>query len=369
MSRIDAIRFGCVQYDKGRPDLVWGRHRIRHAAIVAMVRSSDGAVGLGTAWAQPGDETCFAPAARAALADLVLGADTDLPFRSARAVTDHAHASGTGRAAAIVEMALFDLAGRTLEVPTYQLLGLKRREIPSYVISAEEFCFVDQTQFTELAQRYVEAGFRACKFHLWGDRKRDIAACRAIRSTVGPDIVLMLDAVSRYGREDALAVGRAIAELGFQRFEDPISPDDRAGYRWLAPRLDVPVVVNDALRWSVHDCAEAARESTVQGFRFDVGRAGLTQGLAFAAVAEAHGAELDMTGFSPRPGLEACFALSLSATTSRWFEHHEALGLDDVPGLAAGFSVTDGVARPSGRPGLGYEVDHAELDRYCTWLD
>ncbi|MGA0594077.1 enolase C-terminal domain-like protein [Enterovirga sp. CN4-39] len=367
MPVIESLRIGCAVYDRGRPDLVWGTGRFRHAALVALVRSDCGAFGVGISWAHLGDEAGYPGSAQTALAEVVVGQDVTVPFASSSLVTSRAHGLGYGRAAAVVEAALFDLAGRRLGVPTHHLLGAKRRELPSYVISAEEFSFTEVAQFVDLAHRYVEAGFRACKFHLWGERDRDLAACEAIRLALGPDIGLMLDPVGRYGRDDALAVGRAIGELGFIRYEDPLSPLDPAGYRWLAPRIDVPIVVNESLRWSPSECGEAARAGAAQGFRLDVGRSGFTLGLSFASAAEANGAELDVAAFAPRGGLEACIAMSLAATTSRWFEHHEAVGLDEVPGVAPGFEIAGGLARTKDRPGLGCEIDLPELERHCVW--
>lgn len=369
MSRIESLRLGLVTYDRGRSDLFWGANRFRFAALVALVRSDDGAWGIGSSWAQPGDEAGYHRSAQAALSGLLAGAAADLPHASAKQMSQAAHGLGFARAAAVVEAAIYDLAGRILAVPAYQLLGAKRRQLPSYVISAEEFAFTEISQFVELAHRYATSGFRACKFHLWGERDRDIAACQAIRAAVGPNMALMLDPAGRYGRDDALSVGRAIGDLGFIRFEDPLPPGDVAGYRWLAHRIDVPLVVNESLRWSPAECTEMAREGLAQGFRLDVGRSGFTQGQVFGSAAESSGAELDVAAFAPRGGLEACFAMSLSIATSRWFEHHKAVGLDEVPGLGAGFAIDRGVATIHDRPGLGCEVDLAELDRHCSWAD
>jgi L-alanine-DL-glutamate epimerase-like enolase superfamily enzyme len=249
------------------------------------------------------------------------------------------------------------------------LLGCKRRSLPAYVISAEEFAYTSIAQFVDLAQRYVADGFRACKFHLWGEADRDIAACQAIRAAVGDEVKLMLDPASRYGRQEALRVAYAIEELGFVRYEDPLPPSDAAGYRWLSERVSIPLVVNETLRWNLEECAAAARAGTVQGFRLEIGRAGISHGLAMAAVAEANGVELDIAALAPRGGTELCLHFALSSAATRWFEHHEALTLDGVPGIAPAITVADGTARPVDRPGFGFEVDWAALDRHCTWIE
>jgi L-alanine-DL-glutamate epimerase-like enolase superfamily enzyme len=368
MSRITQLRFGYLNYEAGRKEVRWGAHRFRHGALVAQIRSDDGGTGFGIAWAHIDDEASYARAAQSALAATLLDADALAPSETGQACQRKAYDADVGRAASVVEMALWDLAGRLLEVPTYQLLGCTRRSLPAYVISAEEFSFRSTSQFVELAHRYLEAGFRACKFHLWGDPVRDVAACRAIRRAVGDDVQLMLDPASRYSRDDALRVAHAIEELGFIRFEDPLSPLDRAGYRWLAERVSVPLIVNESLRWGIEECAVAAHAGTVQGFRLEIGRAGIAHGQRLDAVAEANGAELDIASLAPRGGLDLCLHFGLAASSTRWFEHHEAIGLEEVPGLSSGLTVAEGIARPSDSAGFGFEVDGPELDRHCLWV-
>jgi L-alanine-DL-glutamate epimerase-like enolase superfamily enzyme len=363
LSRIASIKLGCVYYGDRRPALEWGGVRVAAEALVVLLRSDCGAFGLGVTWLGKLDARLSLAAADEVLAATLLGGTATLPFAAAARVA----ALGFDHVSAATEAALYDLAGRLLQVPAYHLLGARREQAPSYVISADEFSFTRPEQYVELAERYVQAGFRACKFHLWGDARRDVPVCAAIREAVGPDVALMLDPASRYGRQDALHVGRAIEELGFVRFEDPISMLDKSGYRWLSPRVNVPIFVNDSERWNIGNCAEAARDGLIQGLRFNVGRAGLVGGLAMGALAEATGVEFDVAGFAPRGGLEACLHLGLASQASRWFEHHELARLEEVPGIAPGYAIEAGTTVPSGRAGLGCDVDLAELESHCTW--
>jgi L-alanine-DL-glutamate epimerase-like enolase superfamily enzyme len=368
MSRISELWLGKVVYDNGRAPISFGAHQFRHAALIAVVRSDDGAIGTGIAWAQIDDELGYVRAVRAPLYAAIDARDALAPFVAAAACQAEAYRIAAARVAAAVEMALWDLAGRLLKVPCYQLLGCRRRTLPSYVISAEDFFIDSVAQYVELATRYVEAGFRGCKFHLWGKADRDVDACRAIRDAVGPDVALMLDPAGRYSREEAVRVGRAIEELGFVRYEDPLPPGDAAGYRWLATRVSVPLVVNESLRWNAEQCAAAARTGIVQGFRMELGRAGVGETLRIATIAEANGAELDVAAFAPRGALDACLHVALASPATRWFEHHEALGLDEIPGIAPGFVIENGVAHPLDGAGFGFDIDWPELERHCEWV-
>lgn len=369
MDRIASLRLGTVTYDNGRAPIRFGSIVFRYSALIAVVQSEDGAIGIGTTWTQIEEELTYCRSARTPMAEAIVGADALNPYAAGAAIRAEGLRIDAGRAAAAVEIALWDLAGRTLNVPSYQLLGCRRRSLPSYVISADDFLLTSVSQYVELAQRFVADGFRACKFHLWGDARKDLAACRAIRDAVGNDVSLMLDPAGRYSRSDAVFVGKGIEELNFIRLEDPLPPDDAAGYRWLAPRISVPIVANESLMWNTEQCAAAARSGAVQGFRMTIGKAGIGEALRMAAIAEANGAELDIAAFAPRGSLDACFHMALASTPTRWFEHHEALGLEEIPGISPGFKIAAGHASPIDGPGFGCKIDWRELEKHCTWSD
>ncbi len=367
MPRITKLRLGRATYERGREPIRVGASIFRYAATLAMAEAEDGTRGLGVVWTQLDDELLYLKSLQPVLEAAIVGQDAELPFLSGNAVRAAGQRVDGSRIASAVEQALFDLAGRVLDVPCYQLLGARRRNIPSYVISAEDFFVKGTADTVALGQSYLADGFKACKFHLWGDPKRDVPTLHALREALGDDTALMLDPTSRYGRGEALAVGRVISELGFVRFEDPLPPSDAAGYRWHSRHLSVPLVANETLTWSAEQCAQAARDGAVQGFRFNVMRGGVGEALRYGAVAEGNGAELDIAALVPRGSLEASLHVALASPASRWFEHHRALGLDEVPGLSSGFSIDKGIATPNGAPGFGLGIDWAELDRHTKW--
>ena len=113
-----------------------------------------------------------------------------------------------------VDMALWDLAGRYLNQPVHKLLGATRDKVLAY---ASTMCGDDlegglstPEEFADFALQCVARGYKAFKLHTWQppmpgapDPKRDVAACRAVREAVGPDIALMLDPFHYYSRSDA----------------------------------------------------------------------------------------------------------------------------------------------------------------------
>ena len=205
MPRIKKLRLGRIAYEHGRDPIRVGASIFRYAATIAAVEADNGMLGLGVVWTQLDDEVLYLKSLQPLLESAIVGQEADLPFLSSGAVRAAGLRVDGARIASAVEQALFDLGGRVLNVPCYQLLGARRRTIPSYVISAEDFFVKDTSDTVALAQRYVADGFKACKFHLWGDPRRDVETLRTLRQTLGNDVALMLDPTSRYGRSEALA--------------------------------------------------------------------------------------------------------------------------------------------------------------------
>lgn len=284
MTRIADLRLGHVRYDRGRPTLGWGSHRFPRSALVAEVTDNEGRKGVALVWCRVPDGQAFARSTIGILKEAVSGKDTRIPYNVGQACQDAALRPGIVRAASLVELALWDLAGHVLNVPCYQLLGCKRRALPSYAISTDEFGFTEKSQYVDMVHSFAARGFRACKLHLLGDASRDIAICEAVRAAVGDAFTLMLDPAGRYDRASALRVACAIERLGFERIEDPISPKDFLGYRWLSSQVSLTLAANDALLWNLRDCAEAAREGFVQCLRIDPGRAGMVACLATMSI-------------------------------------------------------------------------------------
>jgi len=137
------------------------------------------------------------------------------------------------RVLSAVDCALWDLAGRALNVPVYQLLGGYRDQVKAY---ASTMCGDDLRDGLDAPESYARfalqckaRGYQAFKLHTWQppmpgapDVRRDIAACAAVREAVGPDIVLMIDPFHYYSRAEALQLGRALERLDFYWMEEPM---------------------------------------------------------------------------------------------------------------------------------------------------
>jgi L-alanine-DL-glutamate epimerase-like enolase superfamily enzyme len=141
-----------------------------------------------------------------------------------------------------VDTALWDLAGRAAGLPTWQLLGGYRTEIPAY---ASTTTFSDVEEFLDVADQCLELGYPAIKLHAFGDARRDAELCTALREHVGEKVELMYDGSAGFDLADAVYVGRALSDAGYLWYEEPIREFSITSYKWLAERVAVGLLVGE----------------------------------------------------------------------------------------------------------------------------
>ena len=204
-----------------------------------------------------------------------------------------------------IDLALWDLAGCVAGLPVYKLLGGYRDDVPAY---ASTMCGDDlpggldtPEHYADFAQACVEQGYRAFKLHGWmapygPDPVRDVAACTAVRQRVGPDIHLMLDCNHDYSRLEALHIGRALEELDYHWFEEPMNEASMSSYIWLTEQLDIPVVGPETAGGLFFNRAEWIVNRASDISRYDVGLGGLTPMMKCIHLCESHGVALEVHG-------------------------------------------------------------------------
>ncbi|MGC9520326.1 MAG: mandelate racemase family protein [Anaerolineae bacterium] len=212
------------------------------------------------------------------------------------------------RILALVDIALWDLAGRALGQPVYRLLGAYRDKVPAY---ASTMCGDDleggldsPEAYAEFALACLARGYPAFKLHTWQppmpgapDPKRDIAACTAVREAVGPDVPLILDPYHYYGREESLYLGRELEKLDFLWMEEPMDEHSLSSYVWLAQQLDLPICGPETAEGKMFTRAEWIKQGAadiVRGGVADVG--GITPLIKIAHLAEAFGMRMEVHG-------------------------------------------------------------------------
>ena len=140
----------------------------------------------------------------------------------------------------LVDIALWDLAGRVSDRPTWQVLGGFRDKIPAY---ASTVTFRDIPEFLDVTTQCLELGYQAIKVHAWGEARADARLGNALREHVGDDIPLMYDGSAGFDLPDAIYLGHALHAAGFLWYEEPMREFSVNAYAQLARAVGIPLLV------------------------------------------------------------------------------------------------------------------------------
>ncbi len=302
---------------------------------------------------------CAAPAGARVVTELLApaldGHDVlDIPGlwqRMAHAVRNGGRPGLISMAMAAVDLALWDLKAKLLEVPLDRLLGRARDRVPVY--GSGGFVTLDNEQLTAQLRHWTDGlGVTAVKIKVgerWGQAPgRDLARTRLARQVIGDSVELMVDANGGYRPGQARRLGHAYDDLGVSWFEEPVSSDNLVGLAQLRRGLRCDVAAGEYCD-SVGYAQAMCQASAVDCLQLDVTRcAGITEWLRAAAVADAHG--LQISGHCA-PALHTAPALSVANLRHvELFADHERLEpmlFDELP------PVSDGHLTPTQRPGSG----------------
>jgi D-galactarolactone cycloisomerase len=334
------------------------------------ITADDGTSGWGEAHAPLG------PAATKAVVDdvlapLLLGQD---PFAIERhweymygSQRLRGHVAGFQmEAIAGVDIALWDLAGKLLDLPVYRLLGGPfRTDLPAYASGVPG---ATPDERAENAMRFVAEGYTALKTSIGrGDIDADLAGVAAIIDAVAGRGDVLVDAHGAYAADLALTVGRRLEALGVAWFEDPLPPEDIAGYARLAAALDMPVAggETECTRWQVDERLRAGAFDVILP---DVCRAGgISEGRRIADVARLHNVRW-AAHVSMGSSIHVAAAAHLAAASPNFlvFEFPSAPNpLGDVL-LTTPLHPEGGFLRVPDGPGLGVSFDEARLTAHIV---
>jgi L-alanine-DL-glutamate epimerase-like enolase superfamily enzyme len=186
----------------------------------------------------------------------------------------------------LVDIALWDLAGKAAGLPVHQLIGSFRESIPAYA-STVTYRSVDE--FLDVADQCLERGFSAVKIHAWGDARRDADLCQRLRGHVGDDVPLMYDGSAGFSLPDAIYLGKALAEAGFAWYEEPMREFNVTAHKQLAGAVDVPLLVGETTEGAHFNMADFIHSGAATYVRTSAQfKGGVTGALRIAHLAEAY---------------------------------------------------------------------------------
>lgn len=281
------------------------------------------------------------------------------------------HRDLTDRDIGVIDMALWDLAGRVFGQPVYKLLGGYRDKVLAY---ASTMCgdeidggLGSPEDYGRYAEWCMQRGYKAFKLHTWmppiewaPDPKMDVKACAAVREAVGPDIPLMLDSYHYYSREQSYYIGRELEKLNYHWIEEPMDEHSVSSYVWLANNLDIAVVGPETAEGKMHTRAEwivRGASDISRGGVGDVG--GITPLMKIVHLCESFGIAMEVHG----GGAGNLHVLGAMGIPGEFYERgllHPFIDYDEVePWLNAKIDALDDegyIHMPQG-PGLGHDIN------------
>jgi L-alanine-DL-glutamate epimerase-like enolase superfamily enzyme len=335
-----------------------------HTTVVVVHVESGGASGMGFTY---GPAACAA-VVRELLADAVVGSDPlDVPKTWAamvRAIRNAGRPGVVSMAIAAVDVALWDLKAKLVDLPLVRLFGAAHDQVPLY--GSGGFTSLSESALIEQLGTWVADGFDQVKMKIGTDsgtaEQRDLTRVAAVRQAIGATPRLFVDANGAYSVKQSARLAAEFAEQAVVWFEEPVSSDDLHGLNEVRRLTTIDIAAGEYgydLAYFARVCAAGA----VDVLQADVSRCGgMTEWRRVAAVAAAHG--LRISGHCA-PSLHAHVAASVQNLAHvEYFADHARVD----------HMLFDGVLEPQGsalvpdltRSGIGLELKAADAARWLV---
>lgn len=221
---------------------------------------------------------------RSVLAPKLIGEDP-LNIRRLTAIMDIAQGNSfiakTG-----LDIALYDLIGKILKVPVYNLLGGKQRD---RVKACSEIGIVRSDQMAVEASRLVELGFRSIKIKAGADEEDEMKGVEKVRDAVGDDIELRVDPNAGWTREETIHATKTLKKCNVRYLEQPLPGWDLDGLALVRKSTGMQMMVDESV-WTPQDVVRVAWAEAADIVNIKITKTcGLKKALEVYATASAHG--------------------------------------------------------------------------------
>ena len=374
------------QKHKGRLIFSSGPTPASDEFIILKIKTDEGIEGIGSAYAFPAAPLLQSGCTREAamyimkdLAGLLIGEDpmrlSYLIGKLEKAITGFY--TENWYVLSHFDHALYDLKGKIMGLPVYELLGgLQREEVPlEYIVSF----LPTPEEVAEESKKVIDLGYKAVKVHVNRDPRNAEARVRAVREAIGPDVPLSIDMGMAYALPDAAdLLERLDKEYHLNFAEQPLHPYDHAGSLALRNKTNVPLTA-DHSGMSLKEAYECMKENLFDNYHCLITRiGGLSRAQRYCDMMETARLNYQICNMdnSIAGAAAAHFGVSRSDRGGRYYDE---LGLylylhgtydtksitDDIVKEQAAV-IENGVLHAPKGPGLGIELDDEMVKRYAA---
>ena len=339
--------------------------------LLVRVYTDAGIVGTGEAGLWPHHRWVYG--AIQDLAEYYVGQDARRIEHHAQVISRQTHFMGSVLSAALsaLDIALWDILARSVDLPIYQLLGGKVRD------RARVFANVlgDTLEArAESARQRVAQGYHSLRttpfFSNWAEQnasqhvKSAVEIVAAIRAAVGDEVDLGLEIHRNLPPEEAVILGNELLPFRILYYEDPVAPESLEALQYVARHVNLPLAFGER-NYSLYQFRELINSGAVSWVRADPSLVGgYTQMIKIAALAEASFVSV-FPHLMGSPVNTAVFVQFDAATPNSVL--HENNHIFDHPLneiLEEPLVFEDGYLRIPDGPGIGVEVREAKLDQF-----
>lgn len=280
-------------------------------------------------------------------------------------VTRHAHFMGGVISAALsgIDVALWDILGKSVDLPVYQLLGGKCRDRVRVFENVRGETYEERA---ESARQRVNEGFTALRMTPFfsGFEARDstevistaVEMVATVREAIGDGVDLGLEIHRNLTPDEAITLAKELEPFKLKFYEDPLPPESVQAHEYIAKHVDIPMALGER-SYNIFQFKELVDKKIAAFLRPDVSVAGgFTQVKKIAAIAESAFVQI-FPHLMGSPVNNAAFTHLAAAIPNYYVKeanaHKDAQSsLVDRP-----FEVRDGYREVPDRPGIGVEID------------
>ena len=339
--------------------------------LVVKLETDEGIHGVGEATLE--GKSATVEAAVKELARYIVGQDPFAIERHFQEMYRRAfYAGGAVLTSAIsgVETALWDIKGKALGVPVYELLGGRARDRIKMYANAWYEQGMSPDEFANAAREMMRVGAKGLKFNPWGRRpgmdfyrlensilNAGVDAVAAIRDAVGPDIDLYIDCNGIFNTVgNAVRAGKAVEAYNLGFFEEPVPHENIDAMAYVRSKIDIPVATGERL-FTIFSFQQLLARGGADIVQPDISHCGgILEARKIAAIADSHYAAF--TPHNPNGEVSYAAAVQVAACVPNF------LALEHFPPEPWRFDVCsnpmvveDGWLEVPDRPGLGVEFD------------
>lgn len=273
------------------------------------------------------------------------------------------------------EIASWDLIGKSLGSPVYNLLGGKMREsLRAYANGWYSDCITPE-DFVNAGRKVVSSGFTAMKFDPFGSSfdhlpeeglKTAKAIVSSLRSELGEKVDLLIECHGRFSPRYAMKVAEAMKEFGVFFIEEPVHPEMEHALPEIRS-MKVPVALGERLL-NKEDFSRVISQGMVDVIQPDITNCrGILEGKKIAAIADSFGVQVAFhNAFGP---VQTAATLNLDYSIRNFLiqESFDYFWPEWKKNLVrSGYSLDRGFLKLDGKPGIGVEIDEKILDEHIV---